>query len=31
MAQPVSFGTGGWPAIIADGFIRTNVRRIARP
>lgn len=30
MAQPVSFGTGGWRAIIADGFTRINVRRIAQ-
>ncbi len=28
--QPVKFGTGGWREIIADGFTRYNVRRIAQ-
>lgn len=28
--KPVSFGTGGWREIIADGFTRYNVRRIAQ-
>ncbi|NLE96403.1 MAG: phosphoglucomutase/phosphomannomutase family protein [Propionibacterium sp.] len=28
--QPVTFGTGGWREIIADGFTRYNVRRIAQ-
>ena len=25
----IEFGTGGWRAIIGDGFIRTNIQRIA--
>ena len=26
----ISFGTGGWRAIIADGFTKLNVQRLAR-
>ena len=29
-SKMVSFGTGGWREIIADGFTRLNVRRIAQ-
>ena len=28
--QMISFGTGGWRAIIADGFTKLNVQRLAR-
>lgn len=27
---PISFGTGGWRAVIADGFTRFNVERVAQ-
>ncbi len=26
----IEFGTGGWRAIIADGFTKHNVRRVAQ-
>ena len=26
----ISFGTGGWRAIIGDGFTKLNVQRLAR-
>lgn len=29
MKQMIQFGTGGWRAIIGDGFTRDNIRRIA--
>ena len=25
----IQFGTGGWRAVIGDGFTRDNIRRIA--
>ena len=25
----IEFGTGGWRAIIGDGFIRENIQRVA--
>src|SRR5712671_4691164 len=29
MAQPITFGTDGWRAVIADGFTFDNVRRVS--
>jgi phosphomannomutase len=29
MAQPITFGTDGWRAVIADGFTFNNVRRVS--
>ena len=25
----IQFGTGGWRAVIGDGFTRANIRRVA--
>jgi len=29
MSQPITFGTDGWRAVIADGFTFDNVRRVS--